>query len=69
MIIALAIGWLIGAWRMAIYAAALVAGGLIVVAVEAMPGWPMLIGGAVITLVGAVMVVRFLRSHPEVEPQ
>jgi len=65
--IAVATGWLIGAWRMLAYAAALIVGGVIVVAAEAMPGWPMLIGGSVITTIGAVMVARFLRRHPGVE--
>jgi len=50
--------------RMLLYAALLAVGGVVVVMLEAMPGWPMLVTGMVATVAGGAMLWRFVRRHP-----
>ncbi len=55
---------LIAAARMLLYAAVLAVGGLVAVALGAEPGWPMLGCGLVATVVGGVMLRRFMQHYP-----
>lgn len=54
---------LLRAWG---YAAVLVAGGVVAMARDLNPGVPLLVAGAVMALVGARLLVRFVRMHPTV---
>jgi len=63
-VLALGLAFLLDARRMVLYAAVLAAGGVVVVLLEADPGWPMLAGGAVATGVGVAMLRRFIERYP-----
>jgi hypothetical protein len=60
---AVAIGFLIGTWRMFLYAAVLTVTGLVTAWADANPGWPLLTSGIFIAAAGIVMLVRFLRRY------
>jgi hypothetical protein len=64
-LLAVGLGFLMGTWRMFLYAAVLAAGGVLAVWAEANPGWPLLGAGVVIGAVGIAMLVRFLRNNPK----
>ncbi len=66
-VLALLIGAMMEQWRFAIYAAVLVAGGVLAVIDDANPGLPLLIAGVVVTVIGVVMLVRYLRANPRVD--
>jgi hypothetical protein len=66
-VLVLGVGLMMESWRFLLYAAALVIGGGLAIMTEANPGWPMLGAGAVITITGAAMLVRFLRNNPVVD--
>lgn len=51
------------------YAAVLVAGGVVAVIVDSDPGWPIIGAGVVVSIVGLVMLVRYLRDNPVVDAQ
>lgn len=55
--------------RFLLYAAVLAGSGVIVVALAAAPGWPMLACGSVATVTGIVMLRRFVERHPVVAPR
>ena len=67
---ALAVGlaFVLDAKRMLFYAAVLATSGAAVVALQAKPGWPMLACGTVATVVGLVMLRRFIERYPVVKP-
>jgi hypothetical protein len=67
--LALGLAVVLDARRFVVYAAVLAASGLVVVALEAAPGWPMLACGAVATVVGLVMLRRFVELHPVMAPR
>jgi hypothetical protein len=58
------IGMLIEQGRFFGYAAVLAAGGVLAVIADSNPGWPMLGGGVVVSIVGLVMLARYLRDNP-----
>lgn len=66
-VLAIGLAFLMDARRFCAYAAILVAGGLLTVLAEALPGWPMLATGLIATGVGSVMVWRFIRRYPVAE--
>jgi peptidoglycan/LPS O-acetylase OafA/YrhL len=47
------------------HAVAFLAAALVVAALDVDPGWALLAGGAVMASVGALLLARFLREHPE----
>jgi hypothetical protein len=49
------------------YAAVLAATGLLAVLTGSGPGWPLLLSGGVVTACGALLLVRFARTHPVIE--
>jgi hypothetical protein len=53
-----------GIHRLWVYAAVLLIGAVLVVMVDAEPGWPLLAAGVVATAIGAVLFARFLRAYP-----
>lgn len=63
-LLAVGLAMLLDARRMLLYAFVLAASGTVVVLLEARPGWPMLACGAVATVVGTVMLRRFVRRYP-----
>ncbi len=63
-LLALGLVFVTGLRRMAGYAAVLLAAGLVAAAKETNPGMPLLVAGGAITVVGAALLVRFLRRHP-----
>lgn len=67
---ALAVGLavMLDARRMLLYALVLAIGGIVVVALEAEPGWPMLAAGVVATATGLVMLRRFVERYPVIDP-
>ncbi len=67
-VLSVGLAFLLDARRMLAYAAVLAVGGVIVVALDALPGWPMLAAGTVAASVGAVMLWRFSRRYQGVEP-
>jgi vacuolar-type H+-ATPase subunit I/STV1 len=66
-LLAVVLAFLMDAPRMFAYAAALVMAGAIASAADANPGWPLLAAGAVVAIVGSVMLARFLNANPVVE--
>lgn len=66
-LLAVGLAVLIDARRMLLYAAVLVLSGVVVVLLQAQPGWPMLATGAVATVVGLIMVRRFVQRYPVIE--
>ena len=63
-IVAIGIGFLLGIRRMLGYAVVLAVVGVVAVALEANPGWPLLAAGVVIAAAGITLLVRFLRHNP-----
>jgi hypothetical protein len=63
-LLALSIFGVLRLLRLLVYAAVLVAAGLIVAALDLEPGWAMLSVGVVITITGMVRLIRFLREFP-----
>lgn len=61
---ALVIGAAVSSPRILGYAGLLTATGIGTIMFTAGPGWPLLISGIVITVVGVVMVTRFFGQHP-----
>jgi hypothetical protein len=53
--------------RLLLYAAILAIAGVVVVAAQANPGWALLAGGLVATVVGCVLLWRFVRRYPAVD--
>ena len=66
-LIAVGLGFLMQTWRMFAYAAVLAVGGMLTAWADGNPGWPMLSTGIVISAVGMIMLVKFVRDHPVVE--
>jgi hypothetical protein len=67
-LMAIGLAFLLDARRMLLYAVVLTASGAVVVLLEAKPGWPMLACGAVATVVGLVMLRRFVERYPIIDP-
>jgi len=65
---AVGLAFLLDARRMLLYASVLAVSGIVVVLLEAKPGWPMLACGAVATVVGVVMLRRFIERYPVIDP-
>ena len=65
-LMAIVLAFLMDAPRMFAYAAALVIAGVVASVADANPGWPLLAAGGVVTVVGAVMVARFVKANPVV---
>jgi vacuolar-type H+-ATPase subunit I/STV1 len=68
-LMAIVLAILMDAPRMFTYAAALVIAGAIASAADANPGWPLLAAGAVVTIVGGMMLAVFLKANPVAETQ
>ena len=66
-LIAVGLGVFVEAKRMLAYAATLTATGVIAVMVDTRFGWPLLVSGAVITVLGSGLMRRFVDRHPRVE--
>ncbi|MDJ0953939.1 MAG: hypothetical protein QNJ81_09680 [Acidimicrobiia bacterium] len=66
-VLALVLGAMMEQRRFFIYGAVLVAGGVLAVIEDANPGLPLLMAGVVVTAVGVVMLVRYLRANPRVD--
>jgi Flp pilus assembly protein TadB len=66
-LIAVVLGVAVGGKRLFGYAAALIATAAVAVMVDTPFGWPLLVSGVVITLVGWAMMRRFVNSHPRIE--
>jgi len=66
-LIAVALGVFVEAKRMFAYAATLAATGAIAVMVDTRFGWPLLVSGAVIMMVGWVLMTRFVNRRPRIE--
>jgi hypothetical protein len=54
-------------WRMLVYALVLALAGIAVVVAGANPGWALLAGGATATIVGVVLLFRFVGRYPVVD--
>jgi len=66
-LLAVGLAVLLDARRMLLYAAVLASGGVLVVLLQAEPGWPMLACGVVATIIGLVMLRRFVERYPVIE--
>jgi hypothetical protein len=66
-VVAIILAMMLESWRFFVYAAALIGGGLLAVADELNPGWPLLLAGIVVTIAGTVMLTRYLRANPVVD--
>lgn len=66
-LLATGLAFVLDARRMLLYAVVLAVSGMVVVLLQATPGWPMLTGGAVATAVGLVMLRRFSERYPVIE--
>lgn len=62
-VLSVTLGYLMEAWRFALYAVALAVTGLVTALRDANPGWPLLACGAVVAVTGLTMLIRFMRSH------
>ena len=58
------LAFVLRAWRMLGYAAVLAGAGIITAGAEENPGWPLLTAGAVVTVTGTAMLIRFVRRNP-----
>lgn len=65
-LMATALAVVMSARRMVAYAAVLVVSGIVAAAMDANPGWPMLVSGITVAACGAAMLASFLRSNPTV---
>ena len=65
-LLAIGLAFLLGAWRMLAYGGLLALGGAFAAWAAANPGWPLLGTGIPITVIGAAMLVRYLRRNPAV---
>ncbi|MGI9648565.1 MAG: hypothetical protein ACR2OI_08615, partial [Acidimicrobiia bacterium] len=61
---AIGLGFLMQAGRMFLYAAILALGGALTAWQDGSPGWPMLAAGALVTAVGALLLVRYVQANP-----
>jgi hypothetical protein len=66
-LIAVVLGVIVGGKRMFAYATALIATGAIAALVDPPFGWPLLISGVVVALIGWAMTRRFVKRHPRME--
>jgi hypothetical protein len=66
-LLAIGLAFLLDARQMLLYAVVLLLSGVVVVLLQAEPGWPMLVTGAVATVVGLAMMRRFVRRYPVIE--
>ncbi len=66
-VMAIIIGMIMEHWRFFGYAGVLVAGGVVAVVYDTNPGLPLLLAGIAVTVVGAAMLVRYLRANPVVD--
>jgi len=66
-LLSLGLAILLDARRMLLYAAVLAVGGMVVVSLEAEPGWPMLAAGIVAAIVGLAMLRRFVARYPVID--
>lgn len=66
-LLAIGLGFVLDARRMLLYAFVLAVSGAAVVLLEGQPGWPMLACGAVATVVGLVMLRRFVERYPVID--
>jgi hypothetical protein len=63
-VLSLGLAWLTTSLRFAAYGAVLVVAGTIAALTDANPGLPVLVGGMVATMWGAVVLIRFVGNHP-----
>lgn len=68
-LLSLALAYAMEAWRFVAYAGALSVAGLVTAMQDANPGWPLLASGAVVTITGVIMLIRFLRANPVPEEE
>ncbi len=57
---------MLGLSRFLVYAAALIIGGVVVILMDAHPGWALLAGGIVATWTGLCLMLQFVREYPVV---
>ena len=62
------VGASLGLYRFLAYAGVLVAGGVAVMWFSLNPGWALVGGGVAVTLVGSLLLARFIRHHPIADP-
>lgn len=67
--VAVGLGFMMEAWRMFVYAAALAIGGALTVLAQGRPGWPLFGAGIVIVITGTAMLVRYLNENPVVSSE
>jgi hypothetical protein len=65
---AIGLGFMMQTRRLFLYAAVLAIAGALTAWQNASPGWPMLAAGAIVSLVGALMLVRYVRANPRTSP-
>lgn len=58
------LGFVMQRWRLFAYAAVLVGSGVVAGLSGANPGWPLLIAGLPVTVVGFGMLARYINDHP-----
>jgi hypothetical protein len=68
-LLALGLSALMNAARMILYAGVLAIGGFVAVWQDSSPGLPMVVAGGLITVIGLVMLIAFIRSNPKPELQ
>ena len=66
-VLCLVLGLVMSARRFVAYAAVLVAAGVLAAVRDTNPGVPLLIAGSFVAVIGAAMLVRYLRANPAVE--
>ncbi len=64
--IAVVLGVMVQHWRFFAYGVVLVAGGISAVLLESNPGMPLFSAGIAIALIGAAMLIMYLRANPVV---
>ena len=58
-----------GSWRMLVFAAVLIAGGVFAALNDTSPGLPLIPAGTVAAVWGTAMLASFVRKHPKVEQE
>lgn len=63
-LLALGLAFMMESWRFVLYGIVLAVSGLITALQQGNPGWPLLVGGGVVGVAGATMLIAFSRSNP-----
>jgi hypothetical protein len=66
-LVAAGLAFLLGTWRMLLYAGVLTVAGIATAWADANPGWPLLACGIVVVVAGVALLVRYVRATPPVE--